>query len=161
MSTKFKRALSLFVLFITSVMAGHFFIASKNRLDFNCVSTFELPDLPSTFSLSGRTFISFSKDGRAFFEIDASRSGADDPVKNTTLRRKISFSYTYETDGRVTMTDFVISKFFSDNFSDVFFNTSIFDMSEKKRLMRITKTRNAYLISQTFSPVIMCVEKEK
>ena len=159
MYTKFKIAAFMLVMFILAFSISHIFKVEKNTLDINCSSTFQIPTMASKYVLSGRTTFSFEPDGNGMIEVDGRVNNDKGLTQNTSLRRKLSFSYHYNKNGEIKMSDIIVTKYTTDNFDDHFFNAFLFDLSTKERTIKISRVENAYLMSNAFSPVFMCVTR--
>lgn len=159
MYIKFKIATFMLVIFILAFSISHIFKVENNNLDINCTSTFQIPSMASKYILSGRTTFSFKPDGNGMIEVDGRVNNDKGLTKNTSLRRKLTFSYHYNKNGEINMSDIIVTKYTTDNFEDRFFNAFLFDLSTRERTIKISRLENAYLMSNAFSPVFMCVTR--
>lgn len=77
-------------------------------------------------------------------------------VKYNVLRN-IYFHYKNEGNGYISFLNMNVIKKAGDNTPDLLLNESVYDFSLKKRVIKITKLNDGYILWNEFSPVMICM----
>lgn len=111
------------------------------------------------FTMKSAGVLSFNLDGsgHGHMDISANVTDASDQLKYKLLRN-ITFDYHNEGNGYLSLKEVHVIKLASDTMPNKLFNESLFDFSLSNRRLRITEVNNGYLLWNTFSPVMMCVQ---
>lgn len=154
----FCRSILLSILgvsFVFNFAMNHFFIQAKGK-KVNCEAFFAMEN-----GLSTTGVLSLHLDGINKGRMGLSATIKDKESKIYNLLRSVNFHYKYEGDGYISLNKTFINKNAGDNIHNEFLNETIFDFSVKDRKMRITELGNGFLLWNDFSPVMLCIPKDK
>lgn len=133
----------------------------RNTINIYCVSSYSAPSLPENISINGTLVIRLGKNNKGSFNISGkiSQNGQHQESTKELILREITFDYTVEGDGFITINNSKTARSASDKISDEFFNKNVWDLSWTSRKIKITQINNAWLFGTSFSPTVMCVNK--
>lgn len=133
----------------------------NNTLNIYCVSSYSAPSLPENTSINGTLVIRLGKNNKGSFNISGkiSQNGQNQESTKQLILREITFDYTVEGDGFITLSNSKTTRSASDKVSDEFFNQNVWDLSWISRKIKVTQVNNAWLFGTSFSPAVMCVNK--
>lgn len=159
-------AFAIYVIMISLILiiSAWFGIPSyllRNTINIYCVSSYSAPSLPENTSINGTLVIRLGKNNKGSFNISGkiSQNGQHQESTKQLILREITFDYAVEGDGFITLSKSKTTRSASDKVSDEFFNQNVWDLSWISRKIKVTQVNNAWLFGSSFSPAVMCVNK--
>lgn len=161
MKVRNKKNIILVVLIFITLCFIEFLLLKlflKENLSEDCSTTFELSSKHSNITMPASIIFILNPNGEGLINLRGSVRAND--IEHV-ISRVIKFRYEVSDYNKsmLTLNDFDIVKYASDNIDDYFFNSEILDFSTEKNLYVILQRfHDMLIVGNPFSPVFVCMK---